>query len=84
MNSGSRPPDCGLPIIEFAKQVPLRVLRLATSAAINDGTDARVMAREMIAERHKYSRRDMERWAFEISNGTDRYVATVQFLDASS
>jgi hypothetical protein len=40
-----------------------------------------MVAREMIEERHKYSRRSMERWAFEIRNGSGRHVATVQFSD---
>jgi uncharacterized protein DUF6894 len=45
---------------------------------------ASMVAREMIEERHKYSRRDMERWAFEIRNGAGRHVATVQFSEAAN
>jgi len=41
---------------------------------------ASMTARDMLEERRRYSRRGMERWAFEIKNGTGRHVATVRFL----
>jgi hypothetical protein len=43
---------------------------------------ASMVAREMIEERHKYSRRNMKRWAFEIRNGAGRHVATVRFSES--
>ncbi len=43
-----------------------------------------MVAREMIEERHKYSRRGIERWAFEITSGTGRHVATVRFPNAQT
>ena len=45
---------------------------------------ASMTAREMIEERHKYTRRGMERWAFEIRTGGGRHVATVRFSDTKS
>ncbi len=44
---------------------------------------ASMTAREMIEERHKYSRRGMQRSAFEITTGAGRHVATVRFSDVS-
>jgi hypothetical protein len=41
---------------------------------------ASMVAREMLEQRHRYSGRHMERWAFEIRNATGRHVATVRFL----
>ncbi len=40
---------------------------------------ASMTAREMLDDRHKYSRRGMERWAFEVMNGAGRHVGTVRF-----
>ena len=40
-----------------------------------------MIAREMLEQRHRYGRRHMALWAFEIRNGTGRHVATVRFLD---
>jgi len=42
---------------------------------------ASMVAREMLEERHRYGWRGMERWAFEITTGAGRHVATVRFSD---
>jgi hypothetical protein len=40
---------------------------------------AEMVAREMIEERHKFTSRSIERWAFVVTDGSRRHVATVPF-----
>jgi hypothetical protein len=42
---------------------------------------ASMVAREMIDRRHFYRGQHVERWAFEITDGAGRRVATVLFAD---
>ena len=42
---------------------------------------ASMVAREMIEWRHFYRGQHVERWAFEITDGAGRRVATVRFAD---
>ena len=45
---------------------------------------AETVARAMIAERHKFNARRIERWAFIVTDDTGRHVATVPFSAQSA